>query len=166
MYVEFDQLPETARLWVYISDKKIVGEDLKWLTSATQSFLQKWTAHGNELKSGFEVVSNQILLIGLDEKIADASGCSIDSCVHFIQGMGAHLKVDFFNRKLVPFKDAQNLILHDLSKLKSMLERDEISGDSIIFNALISKKEELENAFIPLKQSWLKTYLKIEDVPA
>lgn len=166
MFVDFDELPDSSRIWVYTCDRSLKGEDMEWLSSSTKAFLEKWTAHGNDLKSSYTFLYNHILIIGLDEEMADASGCSIDASVHFIQGMGAHFKTDFFNRTLVPFVIDEKVELQNLTELKAKLKEGSVSADSVIFNTLITKKSDLNNALTPLKESWLKTYLKIEDIPA
>ena len=166
MYVAFENLPDDSRIWVYLSERKIEGDDFDWMSSALTSFLEKWTAHGNNLQASYTFLHGHILVIGLNEDVADASGCSIDSSVHFIQGMGAHLKTDFFNRTLVPFVDSNTANLIPLNDIKSGLSTQKILGNAIIFNTLIAKKKDLETAHTQLKDSWLNRYLKIQDITA
>ena len=69
-------------------------------------FLKSWAAHGNDLKADGILTHDQFIVLVVDESIADASGCSIDSSVKFIKTIGTALNVDFFDRlNLVIEKD-------------------------------------------------------------
>jgi hypothetical protein len=164
MFVDFENLPGDAKIWIYAGNKRFTGNQREWMSEALQEFLEKWTSHGNDLKSGFKVLYDQILVIGLDENAADASGCSIDASVHFIKEIGAHLEVSFFNRNLVPFLHKNNLRLVSLNSLKTKIANGEITGESTIFNTLLAKKSDLNQSVIPLKDSWLNRYLKNEEI--
>jgi len=160
MFVNFENLPDDARIWIYACDNPVTGNQREWMNTSLQAFLEKWTAHGNDLKSGFKVLYNQILIIGLDENAATASGCSIDALVHFIKGMGVQLQVDFFNRNLIPILHEDKLTLVNLTSLKNKIASGEISGGSLIFNTLLTHKSDLKEKVTPLKDSWLNRYLK------
>lgn len=163
MYVDFKELPDNSRIWIYISERALTDKEISWLGSATESFLEKWTAHGNALQSSYTVLYKHILVIGLNEGVADASGCSIDASVHFVKGLGAELRTDFFNRNLIPFYNNGEVEIGSLEKLKERLTEGEISGESTIFNTLIAQKADLGNSIISLRNSWLSRYLKIQD---
>ena len=85
MILPFNEMPLGSRIWIYQSDKKILDQDLIKIKTKLTEFLKNWTAHGDDLKSSFEIKYNRFLIIALNEKSTKASGCSIDACVHFIQ---------------------------------------------------------------------------------
>jgi len=165
MYVEFENLPDHSRVWVYTLDKVINSEARNWLESSLKGFLEKWTAHGNDLKSGFRILYDAILVIGLDEGFSNASGCSIDASVHFLKGAGSNLNIDFFNRQLIPFYLENKIMRVPMEELKERIEKEEINGDSLLFNTMAGTVQELKGKeFIPVRESWLKRYLKYQKV--
>ena len=50
-------------------------------------FLNQWATHGTPLKTGFALPYDHFIVIGLDEAVQGASGCSIDASVHLIQAL-------------------------------------------------------------------------------
>ena len=53
------------------------------LSEILTQFLNQWAAH--PLKTAFDLPYDRFIVIGLDEELQEASGCSIDASVHFIQ---------------------------------------------------------------------------------
>ena len=84
MQVDFENLPDNSRIWIYQANRKLSEEEVHSITQQTSQFLEQWTAHGSDLEAGFEVKYNRFIVIGLNQANASASGCSIDSSVHFI----------------------------------------------------------------------------------
>ena len=55
MILSFNEMPLDSRIWVYQSDKKIQEQELLEITTKLIEFLKNWTAHGDDLKSSFEI---------------------------------------------------------------------------------------------------------------
>ena len=111
MYVDFNQMAGSARVWVYQSNRALSLEESKAIAELTVDFLTKWTAHGAGLKSSFRILHNHFLAISVDEAHTGASGCSIDASVHFIQSLERQFGVNFFDRTKVAFPSSNNSIL-------------------------------------------------------
>ena len=94
MVVPFNELPEEARIWVYQSNRKLSQQEVASITTLTSEFLSEWTAHGADLRAGFELRYDRFLVIGLDQRKASASGCSIDTSVRFIQSLEREFGID------------------------------------------------------------------------
>lgn len=163
MFVEFDQMPEDARIWIYQADRRLSDVEVDKILASSTDFLTQWSAHGNALKSSAKVLYNRFLLICIDEKHAQASGCSIDSCVHYVQSLGQHLNVDFFNRKNIAFLVDEKILVKTINEIRE--NTDGINADSQTFNNLIQTKSELRsNWIIPVHDSWLKKYFRTQNV--
>ena len=67
MFVPFENLPATARIWVYPSNRKFSDEEAEKIGTLCRSFLEQWTAHGQGLKASFSLPYNQFIVIALDE---------------------------------------------------------------------------------------------------
>src|SRR3954470_21026295 len=105
MFVPSSELPAHSRIWIYQTNRQLTDEETNSISEKTKKFLESWTAHDNALKAGFEIRYNRFLILMIDEKVAGASGCSIDKSVHFIQSLEKDYQVDFFDRMSFAFKN-------------------------------------------------------------
>ncbi|MGB3464401.1 MAG: hypothetical protein WBA74_03990, partial [Cyclobacteriaceae bacterium] len=78
MYIEFDLMPSTARVWIYQSSERLDDNLVKVIENHGQAFCEEWEAHGQALKSTVKVLHNRFLVISVDESFNKATGCSID----------------------------------------------------------------------------------------
>ena len=85
MFVPFNQLPDHARIWIYPSNRPFTTDELLVINEKARAFLEQWTAHGADLQAGIDLPYDRFIVLGLNEAIQSASGCSIDSSVRFIQ---------------------------------------------------------------------------------
>lgn len=96
--IPFEELPDTARLWSYQSDRKLTPTEKVWIEEILPPFLTDWAAHGAKLNAFGTVLGDYHLILVVNEDQANASGCSIDSSVRFIKHLEKELGVSFFNR--------------------------------------------------------------------
>jgi hypothetical protein len=165
MFVEFEEMPGDARIWIYQADREFTENETESITKECMKFLDQWAAHGSGLRSSFEISYNRFLIISIDEKQAMASGCSIDSCVHFVQSLGNALGVDFFSRTNMAFLKNGEVIIEDLSGIKTNQTLNHISAETLTFNNLIQVKSDLESKWIiPVSESWMNKYFKTQKV--
>ncbi len=73
MLVSFKKLAPQSKIWIYQSNKKITEEEKEFIIPKTQSFLLDWTAHGNTLEAGMEILYDQFIIIGVNEDLNEAS---------------------------------------------------------------------------------------------
>ena len=52
MITTFTELPDSARIWIYQSNRNFTEEELKEINDLLTQFLTEWTAHGAALRSG------------------------------------------------------------------------------------------------------------------
>lgn len=97
----FDVLPGEARLWVHVADRDLSVEEQRGLEEGVGRFVDGWSAHGAALAAAGCVVHGRVLMVGLDERQAGATGCSIDKLVGFVRAHGAAHGVDWFDRHQV-----------------------------------------------------------------
>ena len=165
MFVPFDSLPPTSRLWIYQADRKFSPEERAIIESKLKLFTDGWAAHGHPLRSSFQIAYDQFIILAADEALQTASGCSIDDSVRFVQDLGSQLGVDFFNRNLIAFKEASGIRLIRLTELRQKLAEGAWSASSLTFNNLVNQKSGLETDWvIPSSSSWLSRYVGSEKV--
>ncbi len=157
MYSATEKLPDHSRVWIYQSNRELTGAEIESIGKETQNFLETWTAHDNALMAGFEIRYNRFIILMIDEKVAGASGCSIDKSVHFIQSLEKKYQTSFMDRMKFAFKQSDRVEVVSGKVFGELFSNGAIDNNSIVFNNLVSTKAELKAAWeVPLKNSWHK----------
>ena len=160
MLVSFDSLPDTSRIWIYQADRSFSEKEIAEIESALGQFITSWTAHGSDLKAGFEIRYKRFIILALDHSPASASGCPIDASVHFIQSLEQNYKVNLMDRMNVSFKQGEYIAYKPLKDFKKMAKDKAISKETVVFNNLVTNKQEyLEHWEVPAQESWHARFL-------
>ena len=161
MYVDFEKLPDHARLWIYLAERPLSQEEEKTIDATLREFMNVWAAHGEPLQASFKIVDRHFVVLAVDEHVHKASGCSIDASVHAMKEVSRQTGIDFFNRNLVPFQQAGHDVLLILrSELKQKLATGVWNARTITFNILADTVGAYRtNWTIPAEKSWLSRYL-------
>ncbi|WP_109833081.1 hypothetical protein [Reichenbachiella versicolor] len=159
MLVAFEELPETARVWVYQANRKLTKEEQSSIDIKSSQFLEQWAAHGAPLKSSFQILHDQFLVISVDEGFNAASGCSIDSSVGLIRDLQSEFSIDFFDRTKICFLKDNEVFGAPMTELKSLIADGQIEDSTLTFNNLVQNIQEFKNNWVvPAKESWIKRY--------
>lgn len=161
MYIPFDELVDTSRVWIYQADRKLEKSEQKLIDDMCHSFLQEWAAHGQSLKSSHQIILDKFLVISVDESFNQASGCSIDASVALIKSIEQELGINFFDRTQVCFLINDEIVEIPMNAVKGEIENGKISADTITFNNLVSDISGFNQEWkVPAKNSWLKRYFQ------
>ena len=159
MFVPFETLPLSARVWIFQSDRLFSEDDLKIINDRLRAFTDKWSVHGHPLPTSFKIAHNRFIILAADESHQTASGCSIDSSVHALKELEQLLGLGLFDRNLVAFKQGDEVSLVPLQELKEKFQQGILTADTLTFNNLIATREQFENNWLlPASQTWLKRY--------
>lgn len=159
MIVPFEKLSPESRIWIYQSDKKFTEEEKQFIEYNTSSFLEAWTAHGNSLEAAMTILHDQFIIIGVNEAVSEASGCSIDKSVNYMRELGNRLNVNLLERSKVAVRDNARIQMIEFSELKKAVLEGQISAQSEVFNNAIVSKKEIESGWIkPASESWIKRF--------
>jgi hypothetical protein len=155
MLVDFKSLPDNSRIWIYQCNRSFSETELEEVKEGLNAFLTQWTAHGSDLKAGFEIKYNRFIIIGLDQAEASASGCSIDASVHYIQSLEKKYNVDLLDKMNVSYKQGEYIAYKDLKDFKKMAKERAVSKNTVVFNNLVATKQDyIENWEVPASESW------------
>ncbi len=155
MLVDFSTLPDTARIWIYQSNRSFTVDELEAIATQTDEFISQWTAHGQDLKSGYEMRYKRFIIIGLDQSGQSATGCSIDASVHFIQNLEKKYNVELLDKMNVSYKQGEFVAYKTLLEFKAMARQKAISKNTIVFNNLVATKGEYKEHWeVPASESW------------
>ena len=161
MLVPFTKLPDEARIWIYQSNRRFNSEEVPEIKNKIEGFLSQWTAHQSALEAGYEVPYDRFIVLGLNQSLVAASGCSIDASVHFIQSIEASYGVDLLDRMNVTFRQGEYISFKSLVDFRQMAKARSISKNTIVFNNLVDTKEAYCNAWeVPASESWHSRFIK------
>ena len=155
MFVAFNDLSESARVWIYQANRSFTEEEIAELTTKLESFIEQWTAHGANLKASFEIRYKRFIIIALDQEFNMASGCSIDASVRFIQQLEVDYNVNLLDKMNVSSRQGDFIAYKPLIDFKKMAKQKAVSQNTIVFNNLVTNKEEYQNYWeVPARDSW------------
>lgn len=159
MYVPFSDLPDSARIWIYQADRPLTTAEVAAVQPALHRFADEWTSHGRNLQASAEIFHQQFLIIGLDEAVADASGCSIDASVRFVRGVEDALGVSLLEKSRMAFLVNGQVQLLDRRELKAAVADGRLASSTPYFDATVARKAELQTSFpAAANQTWLSRY--------
>ncbi|MET4074065.1 hypothetical protein [Hymenobacter sp. UYCo722] len=159
MYVAFDQLPATARVWIYQASRPLTSTETIGTLPALARFAEEWTSHGRNLLASAEVLHQHFLVLGLDEAVAGASGCSIDASVRFVAQLEQHLGLELLEKSRLAFLQHGQVQLLDRRMLKDAVASGAITPETLYFDNTLATKGALNQHWpCPAGTTWLARY--------
>ncbi|MFQ3239610.1 MAG: chromosome condensin MukBEF complex kleisin-like MukF subunit [Olleya marilimosa] len=160
MLVDFNTLPETSRVWLYQSNRSFSDTELEEIKSKLDIFIESWTAHGSDLKAGYDIRYKRFIILALDQEVNKATGCSIDASVTFIQQLEKLYNVDLLDKMNVSYKQGEFVAHKTLTDFRKMAKEKAVSKNTIVFNNLVTNIEELNESWeVPASESWHNRFL-------
>lgn len=155
MYVPFDNLPEESRIWIYPSNRKFSDEEVLEIEKLLEEFLNNWSAHGSALEASFTIKYSRFIIIAINQEVHQATGCSIDSSVAFIQSLEQKYGVDLLDKMNVSFKQGEFITYKPLLDFKKLAKDRSVSENTIVFNNLVNTIAEMKESWeVPASDSW------------
>jgi len=144
----------TTKVWLYQTNKPIVGALAETLLNHLNQFSAQWKAHGKSLDAKFWFHNPYLLICEVDESLWGASGCSIDSKVRFLKELGEKFDIDFFVRMktIVKLENGQFEQL-DFGAVKN------VAGNFTIFNPTVASSDQLSQLFTEVDAAPMKRLL-------
>lgn len=160
--VDFRELPDAARVWVFPSDRPLKGEEARTLLDAVDVFLAQWKAHGAPLRSAREWKDDQFLAIGVDPTVEQASGCSIDGLFRGLQALERSLDTRLVAGGRIFYRDAHGQAqLANRAELPTLAARGVVSEDTPVFDTSITDAAAWRERFVqPAGETWVASLLQ------
>ena len=154
--LNFNQLPDNARVWVYQSNRAFSDVQVKIIEQQLSDFCAQWLSHNKQLKAVAEVRYKRFIILTVDEGYEAPSGCSIDSSVALIKKIEAEMQVDMFDRMNFAWKNKEGKVLSaPRNEFSELYANGEIGDDTLVFNNLVNTKTDLINNWeVVLSSSW------------
>lgn len=137
--IPFDQLPDSARVWVFGSSRTLTEAEEHRLLQVVDAFLDRWKAHGAPLTVGRDWREGRFLFVGLDEASVPPSGCSIDAMVHALKGLEEELGVVLVDNTPVWYREGDGIARVSRADFKRRIEAGAVTPDTPVFDNAVTR---------------------------
>jgi hypothetical protein len=146
--VPFDALSDGARVWVFASDRALVGPDRSRLLGAVDAYLANWRAHGQPLTCARAWREDRFLAVGVDPTTAYASGCSIDGLFRALQALRPFLRTSLVTGGRVFYRDPASGI-HSVTRdeFTELSATGAVGANTPVFDLTVSTAGEWRERF-------------------
>ncbi|WP_343563433.1 ABC transporter ATPase [Sphingobacterium sp.] len=145
------------RIWIYQADRILTAQESEQISTELAAFAEQWKVHGKPLSASAELRDDLFIILKVDEAIAAASGCSVDSSVRFLKGIEEKYGVQLFDRMQFAYKSTSGVAVVNRSGFEKLLAAGEIDDNTLVFDNTITYEHQLDSAWvIPFKESWHK----------
>lgn len=152
-----DTLSDNSKVWIYQSNRPFTDEEVTQLQPVLAKFADQWVSHNRQLKALGQVFHKQFVVLMVDETMAGASGCSIDSSVHFMKKIEEAFQVNLFDRMRFTYKNGADIKTASREEFAELYQSGSINDETPVFDTLVKTKKEFQNQLVkPLGQSWHK----------
>lgn len=154
--IEFDALPDDARLWVFAADRPVEGADAEVLLERVDRFLDGWNAHGHPLTGARRWDADRFLFVAVDERTAPPSGCSIDALHRVLKELEAERGMALTDHIDVLWRDGEGRVVRTSRPDFARLAREGVVDlDTPVFDTTLTRKAALRDAFeLPAGDAW------------
>ena len=154
--VPFDSLPDDARLWIFGARAALDDVDSARLLGAVDLFLKSWTAHGAPLTCARDFRDEHFLLVAVDERASDASGCSIDGLFRILKEAEGGIGTSLVGGGLVYFRGPEGLVLSCTRReFEHMSAMGEVNGETPVFDTTLTTMADFRARFErSARESW------------
>jgi hypothetical protein len=162
--IEFQKLPDDARLWVFACDPAPSADAERQLFAAADHFLNGWQAHGSPLTCAREWRDGRFLAIAVDQRAAGASGCSIDALFNALRALEPRIGSRVVGGGNVFYRDSGGTVrCVTRDEFSDAAARGEVNPDTPVFDTSITSAEAWRERFeLPARDTWMMTLVGSE----
>lgn len=161
MKVDFENISNKSRIWIYQSNDEFNKSDIKIINEKSDEFIKNWKAHNKDLKSAYTILHNRFIVIAIDEDFNPIGGCSIDYSLRLIKEISNTINKNLLDRMTIIYRDNTLINSISLNEFKSQIKNGLFSNDTLIFDTTINSKQELLDKFeVKLSNSWLSKFMR------
>ena len=154
MLVDYKNLPETSKIYIYPSSRKLYPKEVPMISKRIELFLQNFES--NQLF--FEIKYDRFLII----LVSDMTPLNVeqnDVLVEFIVAIEKELGINLVDKVNVCFKQGQYVQLKEVPDFKKLIKNKGVSKKTIVFNNLINTKNEYDCCWeIAARESWISHF--------
>ncbi|ANW96921.1 ABC transporter ATPase [Wenyingzhuangia fucanilytica] len=153
MLVDFNQLENTAKVFLYPSNKKFHPELLSEIEAKVNDFVSQW-CDKNDIEAGFDIKYQRFIIIAINNT-KPITTTIIDELVSFIFKLQLEHEIELLDKLNVCFKQGEFVQYKDVKEFKKLIKNKSVNKNTIVFDNLINTKEELESDWeLPAEDTW------------
>jgi hypothetical protein len=154
--------PDSAKTWVYQSNKLLDEDEIAYLNVQLDDFVSSWESHGSMLKATYKIFYNLFVVFFVDEEGDRMCGTAQDNSIKLMKKLEKELEVSFLDRMVQAYQKNEQVHVVKLNDFSTLLEEGEIDKNTIVYNNMLTTKADFDSAWeVPLKDSWHKQFLVI-----
>jgi hypothetical protein len=158
MLVDFDSLPDHAKVWVYQANRILHETEITEISDYLSQQVASWESHGSPLQASFMFFYDKFLVLAVNTDLQEPSGCSIDSSTKWLKNIQQTLNIDFFDRSIAYFEN-ETLNFFPVLEAKKQVLAGKISAETTLLNHQISTLSDLKNNWkLKASDSFMKKY--------
>ena len=154
--VQIEDLPNSARTWVFGADSNLDEEATDLLLREVDRFLSQWHAHGAPLTAARDWRDGRFLTVAVDQSTAGASGCSIDGLFRSLKAMEPRLGASLVTSGLVFYRDKKGAIESvDRERFTALSTGGKVNSKTRVFDPTVTTLGEWRARFeLDAAHSW------------
>jgi len=159
MRVDFNTLPDQAKVWMYQSSKPLQESEITTIRNFAEEFLSNWESHGIPVEGAIDIVKDHFIRIAAFTNEPSMCGRAQDAQVNFVKDIELKLNLVLTDRLELAF-EIQNVVkIIQMSSVETNISERTIMAETVFFNNLVSSKSEFRNGWsVPASKSWLDRF--------
>ena len=160
MFVDYTTIPDDAKVWIYPSSRKFYDNEIGALEDKIKNFISSWKADDENFKASYQFLYNRFIVFFADDEKSTLTHIDIDTSVSFILKLQQEYEVELLDKMNVCFKQGKFVQYKELKDFKKLLKNKAVTGKTIIFDNLITSKQDFENYWeVAIEDSWYNRFL-------
>lgn len=152
-----DDFPDSARVWVFGSERELADGEAGAVLGAVDAFLARWAAHGVPLRAARSWCYDRFLVVAVDIESAPPSGCSVDALVTVLRGLEDRLNVRFLGNEAVWYRDSHgNIRRASRPAFRALAGNGEVVPETVVFDNSVTVLADLRGGRWegPARERW------------
>ena len=118
MFVDFEEIPEDAKVWVYPSSRKFYPNEIEVIEEKIKKFIESWKSDDTSFKASYKFLHNRFIILTADDIATELSNADIDTSISFILSLQETHEVALLDRMNICFKQGEHVQYKDLKDFK------------------------------------------------
>jgi hypothetical protein len=160
MHVNYKDLPEDSKVWIYPSNRKFHTHEITEIEEKVKKFVENWKSDDENFKASYRFLYNRFIILIADHITTPLLTKDIDASVQLILELQQTYEVQLLDKMNVCFKQGEYVQYKELKDFKKLVKNKAVTAKTIIFDNLITTKEDLENFWeVAIEDSWYNRFL-------
>ena len=137
--VDFDQLPDDARLWIFPADRALSEAEQARVLTEVDRFIGQWGAHDVALTAGRELRYDRFLFVAVDQRNAGASGCSIDALFRQTTALEQEIGIELVSHTPVMFRQGSDIKRVPRDQFAELAAAGKVDFETTVFDNTLTR---------------------------